>query len=136
MAAYCVIADVQAEIQNTVFNTTTRPTAAQVTQFIADISGEMDAIFIANAIVLPVTDANALLLLKRVCLLGTKSRVYGVMGMEVERERDYWKMYQAELRRLEENPWIANPAGTRQDVIQHSMPPAGSSVFKKGVPQW
>ena len=107
--AYCTSSDVQSEIQNTDFDTTTRPTLAEISQFCLDVSGQLDAILKGYSVTVPVTDATTLLFMKRVALSGVCSRVFFAIGQEPEKAKFYQDQFDRNVDMIRKNPNIANP---------------------------
>ena len=72
MAAYAALSDVEARIAKFTLSTTTKPTAAQVTEFLDDITGEMNVHLAAMGVTVPATTpAYFIDWLKGMCADGT-----------------------------------------------------------------
>ena len=106
--SYCTSSDIVAEIQNTSFSTDTRPTLAQVDQFCLDISGKIDAILNANAVLVPVTDSTGLPFLKQLAIEGVCEKVYFVMGNQADKRDAYGAKFEKDFDRLIKNPNIVS----------------------------
>jgi hypothetical protein len=109
--AYCVITDVQEKMQHIpAFTVSTKPTLAQVTGWIDQVSAGMDAFFSALGILTPVTNATKLTVLKPICVNGVAAEVYRSLEMENERADMHQRLYDNALKQIERNPAIINTA--------------------------
>lgn len=119
---YCTIDKVQALMQFT-YDLNTQPTLAQVTDFIEDITAEINVALLKAGVALPVTDSDTLRVLGKYCAYG----VAGLAGLsnsqnirakeagtKVEEYLDTYKAYLANIRAylpatlLPSTPTIAN----------------------------
>jgi hypothetical protein len=104
--AYCLIADIQAKIQYTVFSATTNPTDTQVTAFCDDITQDMDEKFQTVGIAVPITDADKLKLLKRIACFGVLAEFYRSVDEMTEKAKMYQDLYDKAIKNILNNPDI------------------------------
>ncbi len=74
--AYAVIADVQALNQQRTYDSSSKPTSAQVTQFIADVSGELDGVLdaLGYSTPIPSTATKATVIIKNITVFGAAAK--------------------------------------------------------------
>lgn len=125
--AYAVISDVQGlNAKRTVYSASTAPTATQVTQFIAQISAEIDAVLAQNAIATPVTSpASYLVFLGLVNAWGAAALAEAAAFPEFDggpantpQSMRYWGMYQSALKGINDGTMIdPATAGSGSDTL-------------------
>jgi hypothetical protein len=87
---YCAIEDIQAEIKLMTFTTTSKPNIEEVEGKCESVSTEMDAVFAAAGIVLPLETDDQKEIAKQIAVLGTVARIL----RSVETKPDVVKMWQ------------------------------------------
>jgi hypothetical protein len=118
MADYCTVAEVAAELPHLTINATSKPTMAQVTTWCGDITAEMDAHFSAAGIVVPVTDATKLKVVKQIALYGVAARI--MIALEVVgggKAVDYNAMYRQRLKDVDANPAILSTPSAQKGTL-------------------
>lgn len=134
--AYATVSDVQAILQFT-FSTTTRPTTAQVTQWIVEVDAEINAILRNHGFSPPVTDADSFL--KSISAKGAAyyaaQAIYTGEGFNqtdrIARMYDEWR---AMVKTLKDSPNLiqeTSGVGVEQVATEPSgtMPPADDQRF-------
>lgn len=113
MAAYCDTYDVQAELQRMTLTSTSKPTLAQVTDWCAEVGAEMEAVFAAVGVTLPITSQNALDVAERIAVLGVCAIVLRSVDMESERAAVLQDLYDKRLKMVREMPaMLEEPSST------------------------
>ena len=123
--AYCATTDVIRELPNVTIDGTTKPSTTEVDQFCTDIDAEMDARMRAVGLIVPVTDADGLAVLKPIAVNGVKAKVLRathIQDGEDGQAMTYEELYQSAMQRIENNPSIiretdspGQPQGTARD---------------------
>jgi len=106
---YSAVADVAARLQRA-FTPTSTPTDAQVTAWIAEIDGEIDAVLSAAGYAVPLTDGTAFLrsLSADGATYRTATSVYSGEGFnDSPRVENYRRDYMDRLKMLTANPKLA-----------------------------
>ena len=123
--AYCATTDVIRELPNVTIDGTTKPSTTEVDQFCTDIDAEMDARMRAVGLIVPVTDADGLAVLKPIAVNGVKAKVLRATHIQDGEDGQavtYEELYQSAMQRIENNPSIiretdspGQPQGTARD---------------------
>lgn len=79
MSAYCLKADIEAEIKDLTLSASSIPTEAQVTAFIDQESARIDS-YLINRYEIPITGTQSLLILKRICIALVSWRVSDIIS--------------------------------------------------------
>ncbi len=106
---YCATADVVRELPWITIGVGTKPTTAEVDQFCLDIDADMNARMRAVGIPTPLTDGDALSVLKPIAVNGVKAKVLRAKKTEAEDAESadvYEQLYQDAMGRIESNPAI------------------------------
>lgn len=106
MASYCTIEDVEEQMGVT-FTPTTRPTLADIENYIVNTSSRLNGVAQASGYAVPVTGTLALELMKDACINGVACRAWhgGYVSDTAPPRVDYWcqeyKDFLAALRKNE-----------------------------------
>ncbi len=109
MANYCASADVIRELPLIAITVATKPTIIETDAFCTDITADMDSRMRAVGIVVPVVDAEGLLVLKPIAINGVKAKVMRAKALETGDDGQaatYEELYQSAMGRIEERPSI------------------------------
>lgn len=103
--AYSTYSDIAAA-SGRILNTTSKPTATQVADFITQIDAEIDCILRTKGYSLPITDTTALSFLKRIsvvggCMMMERAMFAGAAPNESNRFADYKNEYNDMLNKLD-----------------------------------
>ena len=105
--AYCTVDEVE-DLMGATFSATSRPNTDEVTAAIDGVSGEIDGVLQATGYTLPVTNADALALLKRYTKFGAAAQAWhtGYVSDDEPARVSYWREaydgFIARLRRGEQ----------------------------------
>lgn len=142
---YCTILQVEGEVKTAApFSATTEPTATKVGEVMAETDAMIDSVLRAKY-TLPVTDADDLLVLRRISLALTAERVREIMGIQTQnpstdqqyvattadKARADLKAIQAGKVQLNSSPANAYD-GSRSYARENGL----TAVFKKNETQW
>jgi hypothetical protein len=117
MADYCGVGEVAAELPHLTINATSKPTMAQVTTWCGEVTAEMDAHFAAAGIVVPVTNAAKLKVVKQIAIYGVAARI--MIALEVVgggKALDYNTMYRQRLKDIDANPAMLSVAASKGTI--------------------
>jgi hypothetical protein len=107
MASYCLTEDVIVELPYLTIDETSKPSEAEVDEFCFEVTAEMDARFRAVGILVPITDEDALMVVKPIALNGVKARALRAnQDGEFENAKIYEDLYQDSMKRIETRPSI------------------------------
>ena len=109
--AYCTYTDVQSQMKRVYFDTTSVPTSAEVTAYIALVDADIDAKLSGVGLTVPVTDAAKLPILKQISINGAAALVCRGAMMEAEEAANRQKLYDDALRGIMANPAIIATSG-------------------------
>ncbi len=104
--AYCTYSDVQSQMKRVYFDATSVPTATEVTAYIALVDADIDAKLSGVGLVVPVTDAAKLPILKQISINGAAALVCRGTQMEPEEAATRQKLYDNALKEIMANPAI------------------------------
>lgn len=142
---YCTILQVEGEVKiSTAFSAATEPTATKVGEIMAETDAMIDSVLRAKY-ALPITDADDLLVLRRIALALTCERLREIMGVQTQnlstdqqyvattadKARADLKAIQAGKMQLNSSPAQAYD-GSRSYARENGLTP----VFKKNEVQW
>ena len=116
MANYCDYTDIQVLLNQTFSDSTsspTQPTAAQATEIISQVTGEIDVYLATVGQTTQPTDTSLLAYLKRFCSFGAAgiiAQTYGnnFQNVDLGQGNWYYREYKAFLENMGENPVIIN----------------------------
>lgn len=116
MADYCTTTDVIRFNSKRDYDTTSRPTATQVTSMIADITADMNGRFAAVGVSVPITTSpthNAYKFVRFICALGSaglaeQSMFMGGNKQSSEHSQSLMAMYEDRMKAIEKNPQMLN----------------------------
>jgi hypothetical protein len=121
--SYCTITDVRGLNPTRSYGASTTPTETQVTTYIDNIAGEIDAIINGRGYTVPVTAPTALVtFLKQTNALGAAALAESAMFPEPQgmgastHGTDLWKKYQDALKWLREGDLPSEGSGGEADI--------------------
>lgn len=135
--AYCTWQDVNAKMQEIEIDANSNPNITEVTEFINEISADMDAKMQSAGITVPVTDADKLLVLKPIAVNGVKAEVLRSVG-QYEDAESLQKLYDAAMNSIINNPAIIEAEEATTTSPGYYIPPSTPVItrLERGVRQW
>jgi hypothetical protein len=114
---YCTTTDIKTQNPKRDYDTSSRPTLAQVNRIIQEVSGEMDSRFSAVGIAVPISTSpvtQASLLLRRICAFGAacNAEESAFMGGHAQQSTHVdWLcgQYEELMTKIEDDPGILGP---------------------------
>jgi hypothetical protein len=139
MVVYCTVEDVQRALLNITFDTTTKPSIADIEGvaatppsvpaqigYIDIISAEIDGMLMGAGIdPATVTDAGKLLILLRICVDGVAAMVMRAIGVDPASAYQFQKSYQDALKRIRDNPSEIESTAPSGAYVTGRVPAAG-----------
>ena len=114
VVAYCDTYDVQSELQRVTITDISKPTLAEVAAWCDEISIEMEAIFGACGVPLPIVDDEPLSIAMQIAVLGVCARVLRSIEMQNERAKWYQDLYDAKLKLVRQFPSMLGVSGSAE----------------------
>ena len=135
--AYCVLADVQVQVQRIPFTSSSQPSSTQVSGFIVDIEAIMNQRFKAVGIAAPITDAEAVAMLKSVAVNGVAAMAYRSINAESEIAKTFQDLFESAMENIEKNPNLLTTVDTgAPSTVGYNDKASESRLFKAGERQW
>ncbi len=131
---YCTAADIRSKLQHVTIDAESDPNETEVTAFITQIDADMDAQCNAAGVDLPITDSDKLLVVKPISVNGVAACVLRAIGMDLEREVVFQRLYDNAMKRIVQSPAILNETGVVNTGPEGStrQPP----TFRRDTVQW
>jgi hypothetical protein len=141
--AYCLVADIQ-NLMGVTFTSTSRPKTAEVETAITSISADIDGVLKAAGYApIPVTDADALSLLRQYVTMGVAARAWhtGYLSDSEPPRVTYWRQqYETFLSRIRNGTQVLPGSGADPAVAPTSIADyvtrGDSLVDQRGASEW
>jgi len=131
--AYCTIDDVQAQLSHLTLTTSTKPTLAQVTQWISDIGdGDMLA-RLRGVLTTSDIDTTGEAFLKNINVYGVVARVYKATRSLPEVAQNYQDLYDSAMDAIVKNPAILITKAQDRGPASSTAPDV---VFHRNTDEW
>ena len=131
--AYCTISEVQAQLPHLTLSTTTKPTLAEVTQWVTDVGdGEMLA-RLRGVLDTSLIDATGTAYLKNLNIYAVVARVYTALRNQPEIADTYKEMYEDGMSAVVSNPAIVITLSSDRGAQTSTAP---TVIFKRNTDQW
>jgi hypothetical protein len=134
--AYCDVYDIAGELKLMHFSTTTKPTVVEVEEKCASVSIEMDAVFSAAGVVLPLVTTPQLSIAEGIAVLGTCARVLRSVETKPELVKAYQDQYDKKLEMIRKTPAILSAPVTPTPDSPGASLMRGDPKFQRGQQQW
>lgn len=122
---YCDLYDVQAELPHFTFTGSSVPTIEDVESYCDQVGDEMDSLFAAVGVALPILDDGPLSVALQIATLGVCARVLRAAELQDDRAKWYQDMYDRKLATIRALPSMLSPS---EEVI-----PSAPSGYDSGL---
>lgn|SRR5574340_95845 len=134
--AYCDVYDIAGELKLMHFSATTKPTVAEVELKCASVATEMDAVFSAAGVTLPLVTTPQLDIAERIAVLGTCARVLQSVETKLDLVKSYQDQYDKKLDMIRKTPAILSAPVTPTPNSPGASLTRGTPKFSRGEQQW
>jgi hypothetical protein len=135
--AYCDTDDVKSELQYLTLTTTSKPSVSDVNDFCDEIKEELDAVFEAVGIALPITETRPLSIAKQIAVLGVCARILRSIQESDERAKWYQQLYDDRITMIRKLPSVMGVTGVESSSgIDGFIPTTSRRPWRRGKNDW
>jgi hypothetical protein len=135
--AYCTVDDVQSELRQLTLSDTSKPTVTEVEGWCDETAAEMDAVFGALGVELPISDMSRLGVVRSWAVLGVCARVLRSVEMENAHAKWFQDMYDNKLKLVQSWPAILGIPGTTEGPAPKMYTPSSTDrPFNREEQDW